>query len=887
MTARAWHVRLYRALLRLYPTGFRRRYGNEMVQFFDDAWSDARGGRRMLLITRAVTGAFVHGLLERSDWDRVQTTGRGIMGEVTQDLRTALRGLARRPGFTLVAVLTVALGIGAASAVFAVADAVVYRQLPYPEADRLVGMWTTFDGQGDFGMSLAEHHDYARESRALEALGSFDRGSSTLTGVGGARRVSVAWTWGDLYDVIGARVASGRLPRPEDTRTGATPVAVASHAFWTSALGADPTAVGRTMELDGVSVEIIGVMDPGVRLPGNVPELWRPIARDRSDIVDRSGHSLEGIGRLAPGVTLAGLRAELDDVHRRWHDVWAGAHSPGHPGHTFAVSGLHDRWFGELRSAGTMMLVSILLVLALACANVASMLLARGEDRAGEIALRRALGASRPRIVRQLLVESVVLAGLGGVVGLAVAALGVDALMRLEPGDLPRVDTIGLDPRVTAFAVGITLLSGLAFGILPALRAGAVELRGRGSTGPGRSAARSLDTLVVGQLALAVVLLAGAGLLVRSVGAIASADTGIRTEDRLTFGVSLAAESYPTMAEIDQYWNGLIEGLETLPGVERAAVVRTLPLSDPLRREGMTVEGRPVGVGDAGAVAYGVVTPGYFSVTGVPVVEGREFERGDVTGARWVGVVNEAAARAYWPGSSPVGRAVEPHFMPAEAGPVTIVGVVGDVQAEGARSPVIPALYLSYAQTPEEVRGYVRHGSVVAVASVDPTSLFAGVESLVQRLDARVPVTNLRSYDDVAAGTRARERFLATVLVVFAALALLIAGMGTYGVVTYGVSRRYREFGVRIALGADRGQVVGVVLRRGFVLAALGLGLGTAGAFAVGPALQGLLFGVGARDALALAAGPLVMGAAVVIASMLPALRASRVDPLEAFREDA
>ena len=809
------------------------------------------------------------------------------MGGVTKDVRFALRGLRRRPGFAAVAVLTIALGIGAASAVFAVVDAVVFRPLPYPEPDALVAMWTSFDGQGDFGMSLAEHYDYAEETLALTALGSFTRETSTLTGLGEARRIDVAWTWGDLFEVIGAEVALGRLPSIEDARSGAARVAVVSHEFWVSALSGERRAIGRTLELDQASVEVIGVMRRDVRLPTGSPTIWRPIARDRADIVDRSGHSLEGIGRLAPGASVSTLRAEIEDVHERWHNVWAGVHSPGHPGHSFATSTLHDRYFGELRAAGTLLLVSVLLVLMLACANVASLLLARGEGRAADLALRRALGAGRIRIIRQLLVESLVLSVFGGALGLVLAAWGADALMAVEPGNLPRVDTIGLDPRVTLFAVSVTLLSGVVFGVLPALRSGSVPVRGgRGSAGPDRSLSRSLSSLVVGQVALAIVLLAGAGLLTRSVQAIASTDAGISTESRLTFQVALARPSYPTRVEINEFWGRLLAEIDALPGVEETAVVRRLPLRDNLRREGMRIEGREVAPGDAASVAYGLVTPRYFSVMDIPVVAGREFEPMDDAAAPWVGLVNESAARAFWPGTSPLGKQVYPLFMPESAGPVTIVGVVGDVRAEGVRADVTPELYLSYAQVPSGI-SYLRTGAVVARTTTDPVALLSSVRGIVERLDPQIPLTGVSTLDGVAEGARARERFLATVLGVFAGLALVIAALGTYGVVAYTVARRTREFGVRIALGAPRDQVVVSVLLGGARLAFIGGGLGLLVALAAGPVLDGLIFGIGSRDATALAVGPAVMGLIVMLASLIPALRASSVSPLEALRDEA
>ena len=884
MTNRPWGVRLFAKLLWFFPRRFRSRYGPEMLDFLAEAWEASSGRGRVKLMVRATADAVVNGMSERAAGGGAARNGWWMMGGIGRDVRFALRSLTRRPGFAAVVVLTIALGTGAAGAMFAVVDAVVLRPLPYVDRDRLVAMWTTFEGQGDFGLSLAEHHDYAAESRALDALGSYTLGSATLTGFGDARPVSVARTWGDLFDVIGARVSMGRLPGPTDVRTAAAAVAVVSHDFWTSALGSDPAAVGRTLDLDQQSVEIVGVLEPDVRLPTADPAIWRPIAIDRADIQNRSGHGLEGIGRLAPGQSLATLRSEIDATHVRWHEVWAGAHSPGHEGHALAASGLHERYFGSFRATGTLILASIALLLLITCANVASLLLARGEGHAADLALRRALGAGRARIVRQLLVESLTLALIGGAIGLALAVFGIEALLRLEPGTLPRVDTIGLDRRMTTFSVLATLASGMAFGVLPAVRAGSVSMRGaRGSTGPDRGLSRSLAVLVVSQVGLAIVLLAGAALLVRSVSALAEAETGIETERRLTFELSLPSGGYRDDATINGLWNRLTADVEALPGVEEAAVVRLLPLRDGVRREGMRVAGREIEPGDAGDIAFGAVTPGYFSVMGVPIVEGRDFRISDEARSARVGLVNEAAARAYWPGESPLGRRVFPLFMPDSA--VTIVGVVGDVHAEGVRAGVTPELYLAYAQLGPNL-DYIRAGAVVARTSVDPTTLLAAVRDVVERIDPELAVTSLSTLDEVAADARARERFLATMLGVFAAIALLLTAMGTYGVVAYAVAQRAREFGVRIALGAPRAAVLGSVVRGGMTLAGLGAVLGIGGALALGPVLEGLVFGVATTDRVALALGPLVMAAVVLLASTVPALRASRVDPLESLRAE-
>lgn len=884
---RGW-ARAYALLLWAYPEPFRARYGDEMVDFFQEELTQAKGWRRVKLVSRAISDAVVNGPRERRRVGARDTKrgGRDTMREVWQDLRWGARSLRRRPGFAAVAILTVGLGVGASTTVFTVVDAVVLEPLPYPESDRLVSMWTTFDEQpGAFGLSLAEHYDYARQTRALEALGSFGEGQATLTGVGNARRVSIAWTWGDLYDVTGASVQLGRLPSAAETESGGPQVALLSHGLWTSLFGSDPSVVGRVLELSETPVEVIGVLTEDTRLPATEAEIWRPIAQSRVDIGDRSGHWLTGIGRLAPSATLETLRLEIEETHTRWQTEWAGVHSPGHAGHSLAAGDAHETFFGELRSAGVLLLAAIGALLLLACANVASMLLARSEARAGERALQRALGAGTGRIVRAQVMESVLIAGAGGLLGVLVSQPAVHLLLGLAPDGIPRTDAVGVNMRVLAFTVSATLVAALLFGTLPALWSTRGAGPGwRGTVGADRSLATTLSTLVVGQIGIAITLLTGASLLLGTVRALADRNDGFSTDARLTFQVGMTSASYPEVQDVRGFWNSLLASVEAIPGVQQAAVSRLLPMRDALRREGMQiVDVTPAG--ESLPIAYGLTSPDYFALMEIPVVEGRSFDRTDRDDTPWVGVVNEAAARAYWPGRSPVGSQVNPLFMPDSLGAVTIVGVVGDVYAEGPRAEVAPELTLSYDQMPFGA-GYLRVGSVVAHTSVTPESVLPRVAEAVARVDAAVPVTQAATLRDVARGARARERFLATIVAVFAAISLTLAGLGTYGVVAYAVSQRVREYGVRRALGAQSGTIAASVVRRGAVLTAGGVLAGLIGSIVVGTVMEGFLFGIGAREPVALATAPLVAAIASLVACAIPAFRASRTDPLDSLRAD-
>ncbi len=857
-----------------------------MADVFEEAWEEADGWvGRLRVGLKATCGAVVHAVEEhRYRGPAGPRRGGGGMEDWVRDLRWAVRGMGRRPGFAALAVMTIGLGIASASGMFAVVDAVVLRSLPYPHADRLVAVWTSFEGQGDFGLSLAEHFDLAEESRTLEALGSWGDDSATLTGWGDARSVSTAWVWGDLFEVIGAGLTLGRLPAADERATGAPAVAVVSHRFWADVLGRDSSVVGRSVELDQESVEVIGVLDPEVRLPTSTPDVWLPIAMNRVDIADRSGHWLNGIGRLAAGASLAGLRAELEAVHRRWDVRFAGAHTPGRDGHAIEADEVHARYFGDLRSTGVVLLVAVLVVLLLACANVAAMLMARGEAREGELRLMWAMGAGRGRLLRALVVESLVLAGLGGGVGVGIAKVGLGALLRLEGATLPRVDMVALDVRVLAFSGVVTLVAAVIFGAAPAVRA--IRRLGpstRGSAGPDRSLARSLSTLVVGQIGFAVVLLAAAGLLLGTLQALVASDVGMDTSRRVTFEVSLTQPSYPEIHDIDEFWGRLTRAVEALPGVEAAAVVRLLPTRDALRREGVALEAAG-GVDDARPIAFGVSSPGYFDVLGVPIVRGRDFGPEDQATEPLVALVNETAAAALWPGSSAVGRQVYPLFLPDSVAPVRVVGVVGDVSAEGPRAPVAPELYLSYAQM-SVLRGYARTGTVIARTSGELRSLMGAIPGVVRRIDPEIAVTRLETMDEVSAMAAAEERFLATSLGIFAALALVLAAMGTYGVVSFAVARRGPEFGVRRALGASGPEIVRGVLARAGRLAAAGLAVGITGALAMGSGLEGFVFGVDARDPSFALSGALVMGAVVLLAAVVPAVRAGRQDPLRSLRD--
>ena len=880
---------LFRMVLGLYPEAFRDRYGDEMEAFLRDELGESRGVARGWVAARALWRAGLEGTGERlRELRTTRRHGGWTMTGWGREIRMAARTVLRRPGFAAAAVATVAIGIGAATAVFSVVDAVVYRPLPYPSPDRLVALYATFENTGDtpFELSLAEQYDYAEDTRALEALGGWTGAEVTLTGVGPARRLPVVYTWGDLYDVAGIEPLLGRIPLPGETATGAAPVAVISHSFWRTALEGDPGVVGRILELDDRATEVIGVLPRGASLPNARPDLWLPFARSRADIRDRSGHSLSVLARRSPDAALADARGELEEIMERWDRTYAGQHSPGHPGHTLHMADAHEWYFGDLAPTGALLLAAAGLLLLLACANVASLLLARGETRRGEFALRRALGAQRSRVLAGLLTESTLLAALGGALGVGLAALGTRVLLALAPPGLPRLDSVGFDGRVAAFAILATLAAGAVFGSVPAWRGSGARPGGsRGESGPGRDLGRSLSGLVMVQLALAVVMLTGAVLLTRSVGEMLRAESGVRTEGRLTASLSIPATRYGSLEEVQDFWDRVRSRVAALPGVEAVAWARQLPLRDRLRLEGMRrIEDGP----DAEPlpVADQVVGPDYFEVAGVPVLQGRGFEPGDVSGAPNVALVNRAAAEAYWPGESPVGRAVKPLWQHDEHGPLTIVGVVEDVRHRGVREELSPEIYLPYTQLAVHEAAWVRSGTLVLRTAGDPTAVAPGLRDAVAALDPAVPVEAVATWTEVARDAVAPERFLALVVLFFAACALAMATLGTFGVMSYSTARRTREIGVRVALGARRGRVVREILGRAGRIATAGVVLGGAASLMAAPVLGRFLYGVSPRDPLTLVAAPLAMTSVALLAAALPASRAAHVQPVEALRED-
>ena len=790
------------------------------------------------------------------------------------DLRSALRALARRPVFTALVALTLALGIGANAAIFSVVDTVLLRPLPYPESERLVNVHGRYP-EDRTTFSLPDYLDLRQRARSYAELAAVTTGGGNLTTTGLPERVQVAYATGNFFRALRVTPALGRLFGPDDER-GASGIVVLSYETWRGRHQGDPQVVGRAVTIDGRPFTIAGVAPRGLALPGKV-DYWRPIRTDSGDGGGRRAEFLAVVGRLAPGVT-------PERAGREAHAIMAqlGREYP-ETNRTFRaeVAGLQEDLVGPARPALLVFMGAVGLVLLIACANVANLLLARAVGREREIAIRASLGASRARVFRQLVLESVLLGALGGAGGLALAGIATRLLRTSELGDIPRLAEVTVDARVLAFGVAVSVATGLLFGLAPALRLAREELQpslrggGRGVTrGPGEGRVRS--ALVLAEVALAVVLLVGAGLLVRSFDALRRTDVGFSAERVLVARVALPPAQYADAAGRRAFWLALEERVRTLPGVQAAGLASTAPMGGApyyaFRVEG--VEGAPETMQDAQPYA---VTPGYFATMRIRLLRGRVLGPGDVDGATPVAVVNATLARKFLGARDPLGQRLS-----VDGGETwrTVVGVVADTRQEGLAELPYAQLYFPAAQWPRPAMW------ITLRTAADPTAVASSLRRVVADLDAQLPVYELSTMQERMARSVAQPRLTAVLTTGFAASALLLAALGIYGVVAYGVAERTREIGVRMALGATRERVLGLIVRQGLRPVLGGLAVGVVGALAAGRLLTGLLHGVSAGDVLTYVAVVAFLGAVAVAATVLPARRAAGVAPTTALRHE-
>ena len=826
--------------------------------------------------------------------DEVRDVRKGsFFDSALQDFRYGIRLLRRSPGFTTLAVLTIGLGIGANSAIFSVINGVVRKPLAYPDPDRLMFITSQFPTLNfqKFWISPPEYFDFKEHTRTFSQVGAYTTGAMNLSEGDRPDRVNTAFVSASMFEVLGVRPLRGTVFTPEQDLPGADPVVILSHELWQRAFGADPSIVGKTAMIQGLQRTIIGVMPAGFDLHDSKAQLWIPLALDPSNRQNRGSHFLYLVGRLAPGVSPAQANAELEGMLRQWREWIAQGHVPNDSTHRVQMAPLRDEVVGNVKRALWVLQGAVALVLLIACANVANLLLARAESRHKEFAVRTALGAGRTRILRQFMTEGTVLSLLGAAFGLALAFWRLKALLAANPDSIPRASEITLDPVVLAFTVGIALLTGLVFGLAPLLHMGeqAVSLsikEGGVRATSGASRNRVRRGLVVAEIALAVMLVIGAGLLIKTFRNLTSVDAGFDVENRVTFGLVLPLATYPDSQRVVDVITNLVRRLDEIPGVERAAAMQGLPPQRQVNANDTDFEGYEPGPGDPSENVdyYQTATLGYFETMGIDIVKGRAFEAGDAIGGPVV-VINEALARRFYKDVDPIGRRLNPFFGP-NTPLFTIVGIAKDVKQGGLDAPAGTELYFHFEQGPRLVGFAPRQMNLVLETSRPLPSLLPSIRSAVSAIDPGLPLVNIRTMDDVIGASLTRQRFLSLMLGIFAAVALVLAAIGTYGVLSYMISERHREIGIRMALGAGNSQVIGLVLKQGITIAAVGIVVGVGGALALSRITQSLLYGVDPADPATFGAVVAVIAVVATAACLIPMRRATRVDPLTAIRAD-
>ena len=813
------------------------------------------------------------------------------------DLRYALRSLRQRPGFTALTVLTLALGIGATTAIFTVVNGVLLRPLPYQNPDGVVIVRTRLDGIPGREASAPEFFDLREQSRSFAQVAAYTNGSLTLTGSGTPERLQAGYLTADAFAITGVSPVRGRSFSAEEDLPGRPPVVVLSDGLWRRRFGADPEIVGRTLILDDVPTTVLGVMPAGFQLPtqyaGAGMDLWTLIQLDPAmDRSERGWHWLTVLARLRPGVDVEAADRETASVMAGMLQRYPNEYDAQFTG---SVTPAIDELVGNIRAVILVLMGAVALLLLIACANVASLFLARAEARQREIAVRAALGARAGRIVRQLLTESAALAVAGGLLGLLLALWGVRGLVAVAPPTLPRLEMIGMDGWVLAFAAAVTLATGMLFGLVPAIQAARPDLSqaltegGRGGS-VGLRRQRFRRGLVVSQIALALVLVAAAGLLIQSFARMRGVDPGFVPERLLTARVELTPLRYESNEKIRAFYQRLVERLEGIPGVSSAAVVKALPMLQPeigdwsFVREGM--HSTPPKPSEWTLAYWQTMSPEYFETMRMPVLQGRGIEAHDRVGSPGVAVISRTLAQQVWPKGDAVGQRIMMGGGSVDSVWRTIVGIVGDVRHRGLDAEPRPEIYLPYAQFPAGSGTPQRLMRIVMRTEGDPVALTGALRAAVAELDADLPVGEIQTMEE-GLGAWAAERRLTMVLVgVFALLALALGAVGVYGVMAHLVVQRTREIGIRMALGAVPREILELVLSQGAWLALLGIAVGLAGAFAATRLLTSLLFGVAPTDPatflLTAAALALVAG----VASLVPALRAVRTDPIDALRSE-
>ena len=800
-----------------------------------------------------------------------------------RDIHYAVRMLRRRPGFSSVAVLTLALGIGANTAVFSVVHAVLLSPLSYGDPERLVAVWErqAIANLNQQPVSLPNFEDWKQQSRTFEQLAASRNATFNVTEGGETQRVAGARVSTNLYSLLRVKPVLGREFLEEEGRAGAAPVALIGQGLWQRLYNSDPQIVGKAIRVDGSACTVVGVLPPKLHYPSADTELVIPFIPQGSE-VQRSNHFARVLGRLRPGVPLSEASAEMETIAARLEQQYPGSNT----GYRVQLVPLSEQLVGNIRTALLILLGAVGCVLLISCANVASLMLARGAGQQMELSVRAALGASRSRIVRQLLTESVVLSLCGGLLGLLLALWGVSALTRLGAGSIPRADEIGVSYAVLGFTLVVSLAAGVLFGLAPALQSSGGRMTNslregrRGSTG-GLLHRRMLNGLVIAEVAVALVLLVGAGLLTRSFLSLQRVSPGYDPKGILTAGVGLSPSKYPELRDQTAFYERLLDELGDAPGVASAAVVSKHPVTG-FATSTFTVQGSPVAAGHEPNAHYRVISPGYFKTMGIPLSEGRDFTRRDGTDAPDALIINKAMADRFWPGESPLGRRIQ--LASERTRWREVVGVVGDEKLSALDKETGSAVYVPVPQN--TVPTAIRSVTLVARAGGDPSGLPAALRAALRAVDGEQALFQIRPLSEVISDSLGQPRFNSLLMVIFAALAGALAAVGVYGVMAYSVAQRRQEIGIRLALGARPRNVMTMILGQGMRLGAAGVAAGLVAAFALTRVAVTLLHGVSPTDPFTFSTISLMLLAVAFLASYLPARRATRLDPCVALRHE-
>ena len=858
---------LYRLLLHLYPKSFRHEYGDEMADDFAQALADAGSPGKVGLLVKAVADVGRNAVAVH--WNILR-----------QDLRYTARTWNRWRGFALTVILVTALGVGANTAAFSVADFVLLRPLPFPDAEAIVRLCEGPREGGGWGcmnqLSPANYRDFKMQSSSLTSMGAFGGSSMNLVGVGEPRRIGIATVTPELLPMLGVPPIMGRVFAPHDQDRDAV---VISYGLWQSQFGGGRDVIGRVVNLDGAGRTIIGVMPRGFYFPNRETEMWSALTFTPDDYGSRDNSYIEGVARLKPGVTFEQARADLSGIAMRLSRQYPDTNAETGISFYRMRENMSPRFRTMLLALGGASLCLLLLT----CANLANLLLSRAASRARELAVRAALGAGRERLMRQLVTESVALAVLGGAAGIGVAIVCIPLFSSLVPPTLPVDSQPALDLRVLAFAVLSTAVIGLGFGLFPALRGGRsgfAALRDGARTSGGRTQ-RVRAVLVTVEVMLSVALLIATGLLIRAVWRVQAIDPGFKTKDVLTLHTALPHPRYDDPVRRGQFYDQVLTGVRSLPGVQSAGFISGLPIAMPALITGVEVPGQPVRNRRLGGVSHRWITPQYFKAMGIPLIRGRDLETTDTADRQWVAVVSASFVARYWPGQDGIGKTFK-HLGKER----TIVGVVGDVKVRGLERTSEPQLYVPALQCPDGLPPQFDPKALVVRHSGSTDSFVGAIRQIVRAADPEQPISSVRPMDDVLASVTTDRRAQVQLLGAFAIVAVLLCGVGIYGLLAYSVAQRSQEIGVRLALGAEPSQVGRMILADGMRLTLIGIVPGAVGAYFAGRAMQALLFGITPSDPMTFATA---IAAALLMAfagSLLPVLRAVRVSPTSVLRAE-